>query len=149
MAKVLVTVCKSGENSPNLVTLLSILFFSGGKDGGDDEPDKMAIAFGRIGRFKAWVKNGVIGFFRGIKDRLLRLIRGGGNGRGNDIQLEVTEENDFQVIEILLLLLRLILLVNPKDCASLKFVCLKMGHPHPLFHLFSSFQTNIYNSYSK
>jgi len=71
-------------------------FFSGGKEGGDDEPDKMAIAFGRIGRFKAWVRNGVVGFFRGIKNRLLRLIRGGG-GRGNEIQLEVTEDNEFQV----------------------------------------------------
>ena len=56
----------------------------------------MAIAFERIARFKAWVKNGIIGFFRGIKNRLLRLIRGGG-GRGDDIQLEVTEENEFQV----------------------------------------------------
>jgi len=76
--------------------LNSFFLTSGGKDGGDDEPDKMAIAFDRIARFKAWIKNGIIGFFRGIKNRLLRLIRGGG-GRGDDIQLEVTEENDFQV----------------------------------------------------
>ena len=69
----------------------------------------MAIAFERIARFKAWVKNGIIGFFRGIKNRLLRLIRGGG-GRGDDIQLEVTEENEFQVGNFL-----------------------KMGHSRPFF----------------
>jgi hypothetical protein len=81
----------------NLAALVkTVRFFSGGKEGGDEEPDKMAIAFGRIGRFKAWIRNGVVGFFRGIKNRLLRLVRGG-NGRGNEIQLEVTEENDFQV----------------------------------------------------
>ena len=69
---------------------------SGGKEGGDDEPDKMAIAFGRIGRFKGWVKGGIVGFFRGIKNKVVAIIRGG-NGRGNDIPLEVTEENEFQV----------------------------------------------------
>ena len=73
----------------------------------------MAIAFERIARFKAWVKNGIIGFFRGIKNRLLRLIRGGG-GRGDDIQLEVTEENEFQV-----------------------GIFLKMGHSWPLFFIFA------------
>jgi hypothetical protein len=70
--------------------------FLGGKEGGDDEPDKMAIAFGRFGRFKNWIKGGIVSFFRGIGTRLLRLVRGG-NGRGNDIPLEVTEENEFQV----------------------------------------------------
>ena len=65
----------------------------------------MAIAFGRIGRFKAWIKTGIGNFFRGIKNSIVRAIRGsrGGNGSGSGgadiIALEVTDEKDFQVID--------------------------------------------------
>ena len=63
----------------------------------------MFIAFDRIGRFKRWVIGGIIGFFRGIKNAIVRAIRGprGGAGNGNAgadiIALEVTDEKDFQV----------------------------------------------------
>ena len=64
----------------------------------------MAIAFGRIGRFKRWVGSSIAGFFRGCKNKIVRAIRGprGGNGSGSGgadiIALEVTDEKDFQVI---------------------------------------------------
>ena len=63
----------------------------------------MAIAFGRIGRFKAYIKTGIASFFRGIKNSIVRAIRGSrGNGNGSGgadiIALEVTDEKDFQVI---------------------------------------------------
>jgi len=63
----------------------------------------MKIAFDRIGRFKRWIKNGIAGFFRGIKNSIVRAVRGprGGNGNGSGgvdvIALEVTDEKDFQV----------------------------------------------------
>ena len=53
----------------------------------------MKIAFGRMGRFKAWIKGGIVGFFRGIKNAIVRKIRGGGSGSnsgtGAAIALEV------------------------------------------------------------
>ena len=76
---------------------------AGGAEEGDDEPDKMAIAFNRIGRFKRWIKESIANFFRGIKNSIVRAIRGprGGNGNGSGgpdiIALEVTDEKDFQV----------------------------------------------------
>ena len=63
----------------------------------------MFIAFDRIGRFKRWIIGSIIGFFRGIKNAIVRAIRGprGGAGNGNGgadiIALEVTDEKDFQV----------------------------------------------------
>ena len=77
--------------------------FQGGAEEGDDEPDKMAIAFNRIGRFKRWIKQSIGNFFRGIKNGIVRAIRGprGGTGSGSGgpdiIALEVTDEKDFQV----------------------------------------------------
>ena len=67
----------------------------------------MAIAFHRIGRFKRWIKNSIANFFRGLKDGLVRAIRGprggsgGGSGGADIIALEVTDEKDFQVIDFL------------------------------------------------
>ena len=50
-------------------SLLLLLFsiFIGGAEADDGEPDKMVIAFQRIGRFKRWIINGIKGFFIGIK----------------------------------------------------------------------------------
>ena len=64
----------------------------------------MVIAFNRIGRFKRWIGRGIVGFFRGIKNGIVRAIRGprGGNGSGSGgadiIALEVTDAKDFQVM---------------------------------------------------
>ena len=80
------------------------MIFSGGGEEGDGEPDKMAIAFGRIGRFKRWVGSSIANGVRGIKNSIVHAIRGtrGGNGSGSGgadiIALEVTDEKDFQVI---------------------------------------------------
>ena len=69
----------------------------------------MFIAFDRIGRFKRWVIGGIVGFFRGIKNGIVRAIRGprGGNGSGSAgadiIALEVTDEKDFQVRTLVLI----------------------------------------------
>ena len=66
----------------------------------------MFIAFNRIGRFKRWIINGVKGFFIGIKNTIVGAVRGprGGNGNGSGgadiIALEVTDEKDFQVIQL-------------------------------------------------
>lgn len=57
----------------------------------------MAIAFQRVGRFKAWVKGGIVGFFRGIKNGIVRLVRGNRCSRENDIALEVTEDKELKV----------------------------------------------------
>ena len=73
------------------------LFISGGNEGDDDEPDKMAIAIGRFGRLKRWIVAKIVGFFRGIKNKVIRAIRGR-SSEENDIALEVNEERDlFQV----------------------------------------------------
>jgi hypothetical protein len=72
----------------------------------------MAIAFGRFGRLKRFIIGSIIGFFRGIKNGIVRTIRGGGGGgsRGDNgtpggggdiIALEVTDEKDFQVLNLL------------------------------------------------
>ncbi len=57
----------------------------------------MAIAFGRMGRFKAYIKSGIAGFFRGIKNSIVRKIRGGGSGSnsgtGAAIALEVSAQS--------------------------------------------------------
>ena len=86
------------------LTIMYLQFwFIGGAAEEDGEPDKMFIAFDRIGRFKRWVIGGIVGFFRGIKNGIVRAIRGprGGNGSGSAgadiIALEVTDEKDFQV----------------------------------------------------
>merc|ERR550532_3569176 len=58
----------------NLFLALLLSSFSdmgGGAEEGDDEPDKMAIAFNRIGRFKRWIKQSIGNFFRGIKNSIV------------------------------------------------------------------------------
>ncbi len=72
--------------------------FSGSGEDDDGEPDKMAIAGQRVSRFVACIKRGVGGFFRGIMNRIVRLVRGRPLTHP-DIALEVTEEKDFQVTE--------------------------------------------------
>lgn len=95
--------------SPKCIKFINIL---GGAEEGDGEPDKMAIAFDRIGRFKGYIKSSIANFFRGIKNGIVRAIRGprGGNGNGSAgadiIALEVTDEKDFQVISFQILLLQ-------------------------------------------
>ena len=94
------------ETQHYVLSVPSFLFQSliGGGEEGDGEPDKMFIAFDRIGRFKRWVAGGIVGFFRGIKNSIVRAIRGpravngSGSGGADIIALEVTDEKDFQVI---------------------------------------------------
>ena len=70
----------------------------GGKEAEDDEPDKMAIAIGRFGRFKRWLCGQIKAFIVGIFRRIMRAIRGGPRPEENDIALEVNPEMDlFQV----------------------------------------------------
>ena len=83
--------------------LLLCSIFIGGAEADDGEPDKMVIAFQRIGRFKRWIINGIKGFFIGIKNTIVGAVRGPRGGNGNNsggadiIALEVTDEKDFQV----------------------------------------------------
>ena len=42
----------------------------------DDEPDKIAIAFGRFGRFKRFIVGSVKGFFLFIKNKVVQLFTG-------------------------------------------------------------------------
>ena len=54
----------------------------------------MAIAMGRFGRFKRYIIGSIIGFFVGIKNRIIRAIRGRSNEE-NDIALEVNDADLF------------------------------------------------------
>jgi len=75
---------------------------TGGKEGEDDEPDKMAIAIGRFGRLKRWIKSQIVAFFVGTKNKIIRAIRGPSTEE-NDIALEVNPEMDlFQVNFVLI-----------------------------------------------
>ena len=65
----------------------------GGKEGEDDEPDKMAIAIGRFGRLKRWIKGQIVACFVGMKNKIIRSIRGPSTEE-NDIALEVNPEMD-------------------------------------------------------
>ena len=47
----------------------------------DDEPDKMAIAFGRFGRLKRWIIGGIKSIIFGIGRGLLCLVTCGMKGR--------------------------------------------------------------------
>ena len=70
---------------------------TGGKEDGDDEPDKMAIAIGRFGRLKRWIKGQIVKGFVALKNKIIRGIRGPSTEE-NDIALEVNPEMDlFQV----------------------------------------------------
>jgi hypothetical protein len=70
---------------------------AGGKEGEDEEPDKMAMAIGRFGRFKRWVIRQIVRCFVGLYKKILRGIRGPSTEE-NDIALEVNPEIDvFQV----------------------------------------------------
>ncbi len=58
----------------------------------------MAIASQRIGRFKRWIIGGIVGFFRGIKNCFLFILRGGRRIRDPDIDMEmITDDKEFQV----------------------------------------------------
>ena len=57
----------------------------------------MAIAIGRFGRLKRWIKGQIVAFFVGMKNKIIRAIRGPSTEE-NDIALEVNPEMDlFQV----------------------------------------------------
>ena len=57
----------------------------------------MAIAIGRFGRLKRWIKGQIVAFFVGMKNKIIRSIRGPSTEE-NDIALEVNPEMDlFQV----------------------------------------------------
>ena len=77
-----------------LLTNVSIHYHLGGGEDDDGEPDKMAIAFQRISRFKAWIKGGIVGFFRGIRNGVIRLIRRGDSRSGTEVPLEVIDNCD-------------------------------------------------------
>jgi len=57
----------------------------------DDEPDKIAIAFGRFGRFKRFIVGGVKGFFLFIKNKIVQLFTGR-RGRYDEDTFEVDEK---------------------------------------------------------
>ena len=42
----------------------------------DDEPDKIAIAIGRFGRFKRFIKSSVKNFFLFFKNKIVELVTG-------------------------------------------------------------------------
>ena len=61
----------------------------------------MAIAMGRFGRLKRWIGRQIKGFFVGIKNKVIRAIRGPSTEE-NDIALEVNPEiNVFEVCSFL------------------------------------------------
>merc|ERR1719361_2702198 len=66
----------------------------GGKEGEDDEPDKMAIAIGRFGRLKRWIKGQIVKGCIGMKNKTIKAIRGGPRPEENEIALEVNPEMD-------------------------------------------------------
>ena len=73
----------------------------GGKEGEDDEPDKMAIAIGRFGRLKRWIKGQIVKGCIGMKNKTIKAIRGGPRPEENEIALEVNPEMDlFQVVTL-------------------------------------------------
>ena len=73
----------------------------GGKEGEDDEPDKMAIAIGRFGRLKRWIKGQIVKGCIGMKNKTIKAIRGGPRPEENEIALEVNPEMDlFQVLTL-------------------------------------------------
>ena len=57
----------------------------------DDEPDKIAIAFGRFGRFKRFIVGSVKGFFLFIKNKIVELVSGR-RGRYDEDTFEVDEK---------------------------------------------------------
>jgi voltage-gated sodium channel type II alpha len=66
----------------NLFLALLLASFSDmGADAADDEPDKIAIAFGRFGRFKRWMVGGIKGFFKAIGRGFLFCVTCGKKGR--------------------------------------------------------------------
>ena len=48
------------------------IFFSGGNE--DDEPDKMAIAFGRFGTFKRFIIRSIANFFVFLKNKIIEMV---------------------------------------------------------------------------
>ena len=58
----------------------------------------MAIAFQRFGRFKRWIGSCISGFFCGIKNGIMFVLRGGRpRGRPDENGQELIEDKDFQV----------------------------------------------------
>ena len=73
------------------------LNITGGKEDGDEEPDKMKIAMARFGTLKRWIIRQIIACFVGIYNKIVRAIRGP-SIEENDIALEVNPEiNVFEV----------------------------------------------------
>ena len=65
----------------NLFLALLLSSFSDmGAEAEDDEPDKMAIAFGRFGRLKRWIIESIKSLFRAIGRGLLCLVTCGLKG---------------------------------------------------------------------
>ena len=75
-----------------LALLLSAFSDTGGGKEPDDEPDKMAIAFGRFGRLKRFIGRSILNFFKFIGRSLLLCITCGKKGR------KPTPATDHQVI---------------------------------------------------
>ena len=58
----------------------------------------MAIAIGRFGRLKRWIKGQIVKGCIGVKNKTIKAIRGGPRPEENEIALEVNPEMDlFQV----------------------------------------------------
>ena len=63
----------------------------------------MAIAIGRFGRLKRWIKGQIVKGCVGVKNKIIKAIRGGPRPEENEIALEVNPEMDlFQVVALIL-----------------------------------------------
>ena len=61
----------------------------------------MAIAIGRFGRLKRWIKGQIVKGCIGMKNKTIKAIRGGPRPEENEIALEVNPEMDlFQVVTL-------------------------------------------------
>ena len=61
----------------------------------------MAIAIGRFGRLKRWIKGQIVKGCIGMKNKTIKAIRGGPRPEENEIALEVNPEMDlFQVLTL-------------------------------------------------
>ena len=88
----------------NLFLALLLASFSDGLPGHqqDDEPDKMAIAFGRFGRLKRWIIGGIKSFFVLVGQLLLKCVTCGKKEKNSPRPVTSHKVNTFSLISLVL-----------------------------------------------
>ena len=70
----------------------------------DDEPDKMAIAFGRFGRLKRWIIGGIKSFFVLIGQLLLKCVTCGKKEKSSSRPVTSHKVDNFSLIGLIFIL---------------------------------------------